>query len=108
MCGGVQCQTRSAAEARCGRSITTLSLQLASALLVTSSNSTGQSETDQVVTVRMRKAYPQVVDHVLHWVEESVGQLAQRTLYAPDGSASQNYLDGHAELPPHRDAEPFT
>ncbi len=45
LCGGVQCQARSAAGARRSCGITTLGLQLTSALLVTCSNSAGQSET---------------------------------------------------------------
>jgi hypothetical protein len=49
-----------------------------------------------------------VVDHVPHWVAESVGQLPQHTLYAPDGSTSQNDPDGQVEVPPHKEAEPFT
>ncbi len=68
----------------------------------------GSPRLAQAVTVRVRKAYPQVVDHVLHWVEEPVGQLAQHMPYAPEGSASQNDPEGHVELPPHREAEPFT
>ena len=68
----------------------------------------GSPRLAQVVTVRVRRAYPQVVDHELHCVVEPVGQLTQHMLYAPDGSASQKDPDGQVELPPQCEAEPLT